>query len=439
MKKILQNLLLAAISSVSLGVSAQGWVAGSTTSLNPVNSSLGLTPLNIGIGTASPSAQLHTTGTVRFAGIANNNALTRIMVQDTSGNVRWRDASTVGGSGWQLTGNTVGSGDFLGTLNLQNLRFRANNVERMVVTTDGNVGIGETSPNYVISATSNGNSSGSIDRRFLLSLNNTSTGTDAFTGARFQSSSTAGFGMLLLRGPSYTELPGFANTFGLQTSLKEGLILLSANADGTSNPNFGKIRFFVGTAATSNLDPIERMRIDSSGNVGVNTTAPTAQFHSKGTVRFENLPSGTGNVLVADANGNVFVSTSSARMAPAANNAEIEALKQQVQQLQLAVDNLLANKVIAIGNTDKLTILSIKPNPSRNGTIFNYYVPSSVSAPILHVYDTNGNEVKSYRLTQETGTNNFSMETLQLAQGTYLAAITGSGQVSNAIKLVVAK
>jgi hypothetical protein len=36
---------------------------------------------------------------------------------------------------------------------------------------------------------------------------------------------------------------------------------------------------------------------------------PTADFHTKGTVRHQNLPSGSGTPLVADINGNVFVSS----------------------------------------------------------------------------------------------------------------------------------
>jgi hypothetical protein len=49
------------------------------------------------------------------------------------------------------------------------------------------------------------------------------------------------------------------------------------------------------------------MLIDSDGELGVNTSAPTARLHINGSVRFQNLPSGTGtHFLTADANGNVF-------------------------------------------------------------------------------------------------------------------------------------
>ena len=39
----------------------------------------------MGIGTASPTAQLHTTGTVRFAGLTADSTQSRILVSDANG------------------------------------------------------------------------------------------------------------------------------------------------------------------------------------------------------------------------------------------------------------------------------------------------------------------------------------------------------------------
>jgi hypothetical protein len=50
---------------------------------------------NVGIGTFLPSAQLHTTGTVCFAGLTSDNTQTRILVSDTNGNLFYRDASSL--------------------------------------------------------------------------------------------------------------------------------------------------------------------------------------------------------------------------------------------------------------------------------------------------------------------------------------------------------
>jgi hypothetical protein len=49
----------------------------------------------IGIGTNSPSAQLHTTGDVRFAGLTNDSTQTRVLVTDADGNLYYRSASSL--------------------------------------------------------------------------------------------------------------------------------------------------------------------------------------------------------------------------------------------------------------------------------------------------------------------------------------------------------
>lgn len=70
-------------------------VLGRTGNLGLVVNMLG----NTGIGTLYPSAQLHTTGTVRFAGLTNDNSQTRVLVGDANGNLYYRDASTLAGNG----------------------------------------------------------------------------------------------------------------------------------------------------------------------------------------------------------------------------------------------------------------------------------------------------------------------------------------------------
>jgi hypothetical protein len=47
-----------------------------------------------GIGTLSPSAQLHTTGSVRFEGLTSDNTLSRIVVCDANGNLYYKDAAS---------------------------------------------------------------------------------------------------------------------------------------------------------------------------------------------------------------------------------------------------------------------------------------------------------------------------------------------------------
>ena len=57
---------------------------------------LGTTSGSTGIGTSAPTAQLHTTGTVRFGGLTSNNSLTRMVVSDANGNLYYKEDSSSG-------------------------------------------------------------------------------------------------------------------------------------------------------------------------------------------------------------------------------------------------------------------------------------------------------------------------------------------------------
>jgi hypothetical protein len=51
----------------------------------------------VGIGTTTPGAQLHTTGSVRFAGLTNDDTQTRVLVCDANGNLYFRTAASLAG------------------------------------------------------------------------------------------------------------------------------------------------------------------------------------------------------------------------------------------------------------------------------------------------------------------------------------------------------
>jgi Bacterial Ig domain len=83
---------------------------------------------NVGIGTITPTAQFHTTGTVRLAGLTSDSTKTRVLVSDTSGNLFYRSASSLGGHWLYLNGTEYDSADniAIGTSNPQGYKFAVN-------------------------------------------------------------------------------------------------------------------------------------------------------------------------------------------------------------------------------------------------------------------------------------------------------------------------
>ncbi len=115
---------------------------------------------SVGIGTSTPSEKLHVSGGIRVSSLAGtNNRLVQadatgvlssiadgingqVLTTNGAGSLTWQN--TASGTEWNLSGNagTNPTNNFLGTTDNQDLVIRTNNVEKMRINTDGNVGIG---------------------------------------------------------------------------------------------------------------------------------------------------------------------------------------------------------------------------------------------------------------------------------------------------------
>ncbi|MFT3935479.1 MAG: tail fiber domain-containing protein [Chitinophagaceae bacterium] len=99
---------------------------------------------NVGIGTTSPAAKLHTLGTVRFEALSSGTG--NPLVIDANGNVL-RGAGAGNNNAWGLGGNNVGAIKTIGTVDNFDLPFVTNNIERLRVTADGNMLVNTTTNN----------------------------------------------------------------------------------------------------------------------------------------------------------------------------------------------------------------------------------------------------------------------------------------------------
>lgn len=97
MRKI-GTLILGIIPTLIFG---QGLISSDPNSLITVGQSGTINPnLKIGIGTSTPTDNLHIKGSVRMESLLQNNNLNQVLVKDSTGLVSYRDASTLGsGSG----------------------------------------------------------------------------------------------------------------------------------------------------------------------------------------------------------------------------------------------------------------------------------------------------------------------------------------------------
>ena len=164
--------------------------------------------------------------------------------------------------------------------------------ERIRITYSGNVGIGTTSPSYPLTVESSNppamfnrySSSGFGANIFLGTSRNASIGSHTIV------QENDGIGNFVFRGSNGS---GYSNGAAI-----------GAFVDGTpgaSNDMPGRLGF--STTPDGSSIALERMRITSTGNVGIGTTAPDEKLHVAGSIKMVDGNQGAGKVLISDANG----------------------------------------------------------------------------------------------------------------------------------------
>ncbi len=260
------------------------WVVGSTGSANSPGAghyafynnngtayTMVLTESNrVGIGDETPETRLDVEGTLKIAngGETCSVAADAGMFRYNSGNMEFCN-----GSAWQALGTGTGDGDILdggntegaaitiGTNDNFDLNFETNGSNAMIIKSDGDVGIGTTSPSGKVHiSTNNGGPTPHTSADDLIVENNT--------------------------GPS-------------------GISILSSGANGsniffgdTASNLQGKLQYDNAIdAMIFETNATEAMRIDSSGRLGIGTTIPGELLHVNTAGARDNIKVGSWSYL----------------------------------------------------------------------------------------------------------------------------------------------
>jgi hypothetical protein len=259
---------------------ATGTITGSTNIVNIGSGQIYKDAIgNVGIGVASPEAKLDVNGTLQLRGsgseggeinfLNTGNASVGMTIDVSSG-------SNVGRILTAATNSELKLGQLVGTGGIITAHTAA--AERMRIDASGNVGIGTTSPAYQLNVQSAG-SAATVNRGIVL---RTGDQTNFFRLSSVYNTTTTSGAFPIQSGGLYWEHGGGFGASG-------GLVI------ATNSANAGPV--ILATADT------ERLRIDSSGNVGIGTTSPASPLHVRGTSIF-----GTVNVQSLSTNAEASIS-----------------------------------------------------------------------------------------------------------------------------------
>ena len=247
---------------------------------------------NVGIGTTSPSVKFHVNGTGSIAS----------QIQGTT--YGFLNFNTTNNS--SVVGLADSSSMYLTTYQALPILFSTNGTERMRIDSSGNVGIGTSSPLSRLSLSGSGVS--------------VIQDGDYFSGGAYYGGSPANWRN------SVSSQGGWAirNTGGVYTVYTG------------SNP---------GTAGSVISDMQERMRIDSSGNVGIGTASPTQTLTVNGAVGY-----------------NAPISVTGATYSVAATDNWIIANRAGTVTLTLPTASSYTGRILTVKNVQAQTVVSASSN-----------------------------------------------------------------------------
>ena len=223
---------------------------------------------NVGIGTTSPSTELHLSGadhpSIRVTGTDNANADPAIELLGTADNF------TEGGQLWYDNGTGVLHLASLYNNDAADIQFhtktaadRSTSNVRMTIAGDGKVGIGDTNPiaaklHVEVSGDTTTYASTNETYRYAMLLRNNTDTTDAFTGIAFDVSSETDF-----------------DSMGASIAA-----VRDTSAGSTAANHDANLVFATNDAGDDGLS--DRMRITHDGLVGIGTTSPSSALHVNG-------------------------------------------------------------------------------------------------------------------------------------------------------------
>jgi hypothetical protein len=261
---------------------------------------------NVGIGTASP-ANLLDIGTGGGIHITSGTpGSTSMALYNNAGTLTWNGVALATG-GSSISGTTNYIPVFTGAATLG---------DSVIYQSGSNIGIGTTTPSstYPVSITSGtllvspqtpaGLPGATLSAHFAsntgsglnLSIQKSNDGANAVNLAFYKSRGTIAVPTIVQSGDASMDLI----SYGYDGSVYNQLSTILSSADGTVSAGSTPGRLTFSTTPSGSSSATERMRIDSSGNIGIGTTTPTQILGMTDTSsKLLNLDAGTARGVLA--------------------------------------------------------------------------------------------------------------------------------------------
>ena len=118
-----------------------------------------------------------------------------------------------------------------------------------------------------------------------------------------------------------------------------------------------------------------------------------------------------------------------------AANAQLGARLDQIEQVLGIQSNAQNSSVLSLSSA---RLFQNVPNPFSQSTLINYYLPQNSASALLQITGINGATIKSFAISG-TGNGQVTLQTAQLAAGTYTYSLIVDGNLIDTKKMILAK
>ena len=121
---------------------------------------------------------------------------------------------------------------------------------------------------------------------------------------------------------------------------------------------------------------------------------------------------------------------------------EVASLKEMISKMEVASNEVFLNNQISDGintlNEEKAILEQNAPNPFREKTTINYYIPSNIKNAMVQIYSLNGDAIKTIKVNG-TGKGSVEVNGGSFAAGTYTYQLILDGKTIDTKLMVITK
>lgn len=115
---------------------------------------------------------------------------------------------------------------------------------------------------------------------------------------------------------------------------------------------------------------------------------------------------------------------------------EVESLKKEIEELKQFI--AAKNNSSLLTNSSTIQLFQNAPNPFNEKTNIYYQIPNDAQNALCHIFDINGNFIKSYKIT-ELGNGHITINGNELKAGSYIYSLSINGQIIDSKMMVLVR